>query len=60
MGGGTERGARHVKFKEWNVAPPCPDGRRALEESGLSPLLAAVLSARGGPPVSTLRAMDWL
>ena len=47
MGGGAERGARHVKFKEWNVASPCPDGRRALEESGLSPLLAAVLSARG-------------
>ena len=47
MGGGAERGARHVKFKAWNVAPPCPDGRRALEESGLSPLLAAVLSARG-------------
>ena len=47
MGGGAERGVRHVKFKEWNVAPPCPDGRRALEESGLSPLLAAVLSARG-------------
>ena len=36
-----------MKFKEWSVAPPCPDGRRALEESGLSPLLAAVLSARG-------------
>ena len=36
MGGGAERGARHVKFKAWNVAPPCPDGRRALEESGLS------------------------
>ena len=36
-----------MKFKEWSVAPPCPNGRRALEESGLSPLLAAVLSARG-------------
>lgn len=36
-----------MKFKQWQVAPPCPDGRRALEESGLSPLLAAVLSARG-------------
>ena len=36
-----------MKFKQWQVAPPCPEGQRALESGGLSPLLAAVLSARG-------------
>jgi len=32
-----------MKFKQWQVAPPCPEGQRALEAGGLSPLLAAVL-----------------
>ena len=36
-----------MKFKQWQVAPPCPEGQRALEAGGLSPLLAAVLSSRG-------------
>ena len=29
------------------MAPPNPEGRTALEQAGLPPLLAAVLSARG-------------
>lgn len=36
-----------MKYKRWNVAPPCPEAQAKLEEAGLSPLLAAVLSARG-------------
>ena len=43
-GGGDGKGARPMKFKQWQVAPPCPEGQRALEAGGLSPLLAAVLS----------------
>ena len=36
-----------MKYKQWKVAPPCPRGQRALEEAGLPPLLAGLLSARG-------------
>ena len=36
-----------MKYKHWNVAPPRPQAKRALEEGGLSPLLAALLAARG-------------
>ena len=36
-----------MKYKHWKVAPPCPEARAALEEAGVPPLLAAVLSARG-------------
>ena len=36
-----------MKYKNWNVALPCPQARAALEEAGLPPLLAAVLAARG-------------
>ena len=36
-----------MKYKSWNVAPPCPEARALLEEAGTPPLLAAVLSARG-------------
>ena len=36
-----------MKYKHWKVAPPCLEARAALEEAGVPPLLAAVLSARG-------------
>jgi len=36
-----------MRYKDWVVAPPCPEGERALTGAGLSPLLAKVLSARG-------------
>ena len=36
-----------MKYSKWRVAAPCPEGRQALEDAGLPPLLAAVLSARG-------------
>ena len=36
-----------MKYQRWNIAPQAPQARRALEEAGLSPLLSAVLSARG-------------
>jgi len=36
-----------VKYKQWKVASPCPEGRAALEEAGVPALLAAILSARG-------------
>ena len=36
-----------MKYKQWNVAAPCPVGAKALYDAGLSPLLATVLSARG-------------
>ncbi|MEA4955120.1 MAG: DHH family phosphoesterase, partial [Pseudoflavonifractor sp.] len=35
-----------MKYKRWNVASPCPEAQEELEKAGLSPLLAAVLSAR--------------
>lgn len=35
-----------MKYKRWNVAPPCHEIQAELEEAGMSPLLAAVLSAR--------------
>ncbi len=36
-----------MKYKQWQVAAPCPEGQRALEQAGLSPLLAGLLAARG-------------
>ena len=36
-----------MKYEHWRLAPPCPEGRRALEEAGLPSLLAGVLAARG-------------
>ena len=36
-----------MKYKQWKVAPPCPEGKARLERDGLPPLLARVLSARG-------------
>ena len=36
-----------MKYKHWNVAPPCPEVRAELEGMGLPSLLAAVLAARG-------------
>lgn len=34
-----------MKYEKWTVAPPDPAALAALEEAGISPLLAAVLSA---------------
>ena len=36
-----------MKYKEWKVAPSCPEVRLALEEAGLTPLMAALLAGRG-------------
>jgi len=36
-----------MKYKQWNIAPPCPAGEQALIRAGVSPLLARILSARG-------------
>ena len=36
-----------MKYKQWQVAAPCPEGQRGLEEAGLPPLLAGLLAARG-------------
>ena len=36
-----------MKYKQWKVAAPCPEGQWALEQAGLSPLLAGLLAARG-------------
>ncbi|MEY8418179.1 single-stranded-DNA-specific exonuclease RecJ [Oscillospiraceae bacterium 44-5] len=36
-----------MKYKQWQVALPCPAGQQELEEAGLPPLLAGLLAARG-------------
>ena len=36
-----------MKYKQWQVAVPCPEGQRGLEGLGLPPLLAGLLAARG-------------
>ncbi|NBI10819.1 single-stranded-DNA-specific exonuclease RecJ [Colidextribacter sp. OB.20] len=36
-----------MKYKQWQVAAPCPEGQRALERAGYPPLLAGLLAARG-------------
>ena len=36
-----------MKYKQWNIAAPCPEGAQVLYDAGLPPLLATVLSARG-------------
>ena len=36
-----------MKYKNWNVAPPCPEAQQELEGAGIPPLLATVLAARG-------------
>ena len=36
-----------MRYDQWTVAPPCPEGRAALEAAGIPSLLAAVLAARG-------------
>ena len=46
-----------MKYKEWKVAPPCPEAQARLEESGLPCLLAAVLSARGVDSRETARRL---
>ena len=36
-----------MRYKEWKIAHPCPEGREKLECAGVPSLLAAILSARG-------------
>ncbi len=36
-----------MKYKEWKVAPACPQAQQRLEEAGLPPLLAGLLAGRG-------------
>jgi len=44
-----------MKYQHWDLRRPAPAARRALEGAGLSPLCAAILSARGldGPDKAT-------
>ena len=46
-----------MKYKQWQVAVPCPEGQRALEEAGLPPLLAGLLAARGMTERSEVRRL---
>ena len=46
-----------MKYEKWTVAPPDPAALAALEEAGISPLLAAVLSARGVRAPQEARAL---
>ena len=46
-----------MKYKEWKVAPPCPEAQVRLEEGGLPSLLAAVLAARGVDSRATARRL---
>ena len=46
-----------MKYKQWQVAVPCPEGQRALEELGLPPLLAGLLAARGMTDRSEVRRL---
>ncbi len=46
-----------MRYQKWNIAPPCPDGRRSLEDAGVPSLLAAVLSARGVSSLEQARAL---
>ena len=36
-----------MRYKQWKIAHPAPEGRGRLEAAGVPSLLAAVLSARG-------------
>ena len=36
-----------MKYKQWNIAAPCPEGAKRLFDAGVSPLLSTILSARG-------------
>ena len=36
-----------MRYQEWRVAAPSRAAREELEQAGVPPLLAAVLSARG-------------
>ena len=36
-----------MKYRQWQVAPPCPEGQAALERAGYPPLLAGLLAVRG-------------
>ena len=49
LAGGLDEkgGGRTMKYQRWKVSQGAPEARQALEESGLSPLLSAVLAARG-------------
>ena len=50
-----------MKYEKWTVAHPDPAALAALEEAGISPLLAAVLSARGVRVPQEARALleEW-
>ena len=36
-----------MKYKEWKVAPSCPEVCQELEQAGITPLLAGLLAGRG-------------
>ena len=36
-----------MRYKQWKIAHPSPEGRAQLERAGIPSLLACVLSARG-------------
>ena len=48
-----------MRSKQWNIAPPCPEEARHLEQAlGLSPLAAQVLAARGIRGEDAARFLD--
>ena len=46
-----------MKYKEWKVAPSCPQVSRELENAGLTPLLAGLLAGRGVRSVEEARRL---
>ena len=51
-----------MKYNQWKVAPPCPEGRRALEEAGFAVgeefFLAAAAPAMFEVPARAAKAAD--
>ena len=46
-----------MRYKQWSLAPSCPQGQLALLEAGVPPLLAQILSARGVESAQQARAL---
>ena len=46
-----------MKYKKWQVAPPCPEVRDQLVEAGLTPLLATLMAGRGVRSVDEAAAL---
>ena len=46
-----------MKYRQWKLAAPCPQGQQVLEQAGLPPLLAGLLAARGADSVEKARRL---